>query len=204
MSFLVSFLAVTWGAAVGIFAGSVASMSNSGFGEAISRVGDFIFAFPVLVVAILFRQSLGGGMMPIILAIGLYNVAIFTRTTYGSAFPLWRRDYVLAARVAGKNRLMIAFQHILPNISGVLIVQVTLQFSMGILSEAALSWLGVGIQPPVPSLGRMLMESTTYYWVAPQLVLLPACLIVLIVLSLNRIGDRLSDYLDPKRTGGRP
>lgn len=198
MSLLVSLSAVSFGAIIGICIGCLAAMMRNGWGEIFSRIGDFIFAFPVLVVAILLRQSLGAGPLPIILAIGIFNIAIFIRTTFGSAFPLWQREYVLAARAVGKSRLLISFQHILPNISGILTVQISLQLAMAILAEAGLSWLGVGIQPPSPSLGRMLMESVTYYWQAPQLVLIPAGLIITISLLLNILGDRLRDYMDPR------
>ena len=202
MSAFVSCASVVFGVLLGVCLGSLAAMNQNVFGEILSRMGDFIFAFPVLVLAVLFRQALGYGIWPIILAIGLFNTAVFMRVTYGSSRPLWMREYVLAAFASGKSRYLIALQHILPNIMNVLIVQITVQLSMNILAEAALSWLGVGIQPPTPSLGRMLMESTTYYWLAPQLVIAPASVIILIVLSLNNAGDRLRDHLDPKQNRG--
>ncbi len=111
---------------------------------------------------------------------------------------LWTRDYVLAARVAGKNAARISLEHILPNLANLLLVQATIQFSLGILAEAGLSYVGLGAQPPVPSWGRMLAEAQTMIAIAPHMALLPGLAIVLSVLGLNLMGDGLRDVLDPK------
>ncbi|MEM1400888.1 MAG: ABC transporter permease, partial [Pseudomonadota bacterium] len=111
---------------------------------------------------------------------------------------LWTREFVLAARVAGKGPVRISVEHILPNILNLLIVQGTIQFSLGILAEAGLSYVGLGAQPPLTSWGRMLSEAQTMIFFAPHLALFPGIAIVLTVLGLNLVGDGLRDLLDPK------
>ena len=133
-----------------------------------------------------------------IVAIGIFNIPVFARLARGGALALWPRDFVRAARVAGKGRLRISLEHILPNIASVLIVQGTIQFSLGVLAEAGLSYVGLGAQPPAPSWGRMLAESQTYFALAPWLALAPGLAIVTTVLGLNMLGDGLRDLLDPR------
>jgi peptide/nickel transport system permease protein len=123
---------------------------------------------------------------------------VFARLARGSALSLWTRDFVSAARVAGKGTTRISAEHILPNIANVLIVQGTIQFALGILAEAALSYVGLGTQPPDPSWGRMLAESQTFFALAPWLALFPGMAILITVLGLNLLGDGLRDVLDPK------
>ena len=123
---------------------------------------------------------------------------MFARVTRGAALSLWTLDFILAARVAGKGAWRISAEHILPNIANLLIVQGTIQFSLGILAEAGLSYVGLGTQPPTPSWGRMLADSQTLIYTTPRLALLPGLTIVAMVLGLNLLGDGLRDILDPK------
>ena len=116
----------------------------------------------------------------------------------GGALSLWTRDYIMAARVAGKGMMRISYEHILPNILNILIVQATIQFSIAIIAEASLSYVGLGTQPPNPSLGRMLNEAQTMIFFAPWLAWFPGGVIVAMVLGLNLMGDGLRDMLDPK------
>ena len=141
--------------------------------------------------------------MNAIIAIGIYNIPVFARLTRGAALSLWTRDYILSARVSGKGAARISVEHILPNITNLLIVQGTIQFSLGIVAEAALSFVGLGVQPPTPSWGRMLTDSQTLISIAPHLALFPGFAILLTVLGLNLAGDGLRDILDPRirRTG---
>jgi len=138
-----------------------------------------------------------------IIAIGIFNIPVFARLSRGAALGLWSRDFILAARVAGKSGLRISAEHILPNILNLMIVQGTIQFSLGILAEAGLSYVGLGAQPPTPSWGRMLADAQTLVGIAPHLALVPGLAIVLTVLGLNLLGDGLRDALDPKLRGGR-
>jgi peptide/nickel transport system permease protein len=131
-------------------------------------------------------------------AIGIFNIPVFARITRASANAVWAREYVLAARVAGKGPWRITLDHVLPNIASVLVVQATISFATAILAEAALSYLGLGTQPPQPSWGRMLNEAQTLVFQAPMLAVYPGVAIVLSVLGLNLMGDGLRDLLDPK------
>jgi peptide/nickel transport system permease protein len=128
---------------------------------------------------------------------------VFARLTRGAALSLWTREFILAARTAGKGRVRISVEHVLPNLGNLLIVQGTIQFSLGILAEAGLSYVGLGAQPPTPSWGRMLAESQTMASFAPWLALFPGLAIVLTVLGLNLMGDGLRDLSDPRLRGSR-
>ncbi|MDH5330002.1 MAG: ABC transporter permease, partial [Aquincola sp.] len=159
---------------------------------------DFTFAFPALLTAIMLTAIYGPGLLTSIVAIGIFNVPVFARLARASANAVWTRDYVLAARAAGKGAFHITTDHVLPNIANVLIVQATIQFALAILAEAALSYLGLGTQPPQPSWGRMLNEAQTMLFTAPMLAVYPGVAIALAVLGLNLLGDGLRDLLDPK------
>ena len=130
--------------------------------------------------------------------LGIYNISIFARQVRGAAISMWEREFVLAARAAGRGDFSITFAHILPNIVSVIVVQATISFAIAILAEAALSYLGVGSQPPDPSWGRMLSESQSYIFLTPIIALWPGLAIVLSVLGLNLIGDGLRDLVDPR------
>jgi peptide/nickel transport system permease protein len=166
--------------------------------ELIMRGNDLVFAFPALLIAIMITAAFGPSAINAIIAIGIFNIPVFARLTRGAALSLWTREFVLAARVAGKNSLRISVEHLLPNITNLLIVQGTIQFSLGILAEAGLSYVGLGAQPPIPSWGRMLADSQTLITLAPHLALFPGLAIVFTVLGLNLLGDGLRDWIDPR------
>ena len=198
-SIAVALVAVGIGIGLGVPLGLWAAANRGTFAdEAIMRGNDLIFAFPSLVIAILITAVYGPSAVNAILAIGIFNVPVFARVARGGALPLWTLDYVLAARVAGKGRARISFEHILPNLANLLIVQATIQFSLGILAEAALSYVGLGAQPPTPSWGRMLADAQTMIYLAPRLAILPGLAIMVAVLGLNLLGDGLRDALDPR------
>jgi len=198
-SIAVALVAVGIGMGLGVPLGLAAAARRGSLAdEAIMRGNDLIFAFPSLLIAIMITAVFGAGALNAIIAIGIFNIPVFARLTRGAALSLWTRDYVLAARVAGKGALRISAEHILPNVTNLLIVQGTIQFSLGILAEAGLSYVGLGAQPPVPSWGRMLADSQTMISIAPHMALFPGLAILLTVLGLNLMGDGLRDLLDPR------
>jgi len=202
VSISVAFVAVGLGMGLGVPLGlAAAALRGSLLDEIIMRGNDLVFAFPALLIAILITAIFGPSAVNAIIAIGIFNIPVFARMSRGAALELWTRDFILAARVAGKRGLRISVEHILPNIANLLIVQGTIQFSLAILAEAALSYVGLGAQPPTPSWGRMLADSQTLASQAPHLVLAPGLSIVLMVLGLNMLGDALRDALDPRLRG---
>jgi peptide/nickel transport system permease protein len=199
VSIAVALVAVGIGVGLGVPLGLAAAATHGSLlDEAIMRGNDLVFAFPALLIAIMITAVFGPSAVNAIIAIGVFNVPVFARLARGGALSLWRRDFVLAARVAGKGRTLISLEHVLPNLASLLIVQGTIQFSLGILAEAGLSYVGLGAQPPTPSWGRMLAESQTMISFAPWLALFPGLAIVLAVLGLNLMGDGLRDLLDPR------
>jgi peptide/nickel transport system permease protein len=198
-SIAVAFVAVGIGVAFGVPLGLMAAANRRTlFDEIIMRGNDLIFAFPALLIAIMITAIFGPGAINAIIAIGIFNIPVFARLARGGALSLWTRDFVMAARVAGKNKARISIEHILPNITNLLIVQGTIQFSLGILAEAALSYVGLGTQPPMPSWGRMLADAQTMISFAPHMALVPGLAIVFTVLGLNLMGDGLRDIFDPR------
>ena len=198
-SIAVALVAVGIGIVLGVPLGlAAAARRGTLLDEIIMRGNDLIFAFPSLVIAILITATFGPSATNAILAIGIFNIPVFARVARGAALSLWTLDYVQAARTAGKSRARISVEHILPNIANLLIVQATIQFSLGILAEAALSYVGLGAQPPTPSWGRMLAEAQTMIYTHPMLAVLPGLAIVGMVLGLNLMGDGLRDLLDPR------
>lgn len=198
-SIAVALIAVGIGILLGVPLGLASAARSGGWlDEVIMRGNDLVFAFPALLIAIMITAVFGPSAVNAIIAIGIFNIPVFARLSRGSALSLWTRDYILSARVAGKGALRISIEHILPNIMNLLIVQGTIQFSLGILAEAGLSYVGLGAQPPIPSWGRMLADSQTLITLAPHMALFPGFAILLTVLGLNLMGDGLRDLLDPR------
>ncbi|AZN70094.1 ABC transporter permease [Georhizobium profundi] len=198
-SIAVALIAVGVGMVIGVPLGLWAAARRGGWiDELIMRFNDLVFAFPALLLAIMITAVFGPGAVNAIVAIGIFNIPVFARLSRAGALSLWTRDFIMAARVAGKGAVRISYEHILPNIANLLIVQATIQFSLGILAEAGLSYVGLGAQPPLASWGRMLADSQTMIALAPQLALIPGLAIVLTVLGLNLLGDGLRDLTDPR------
>ncbi|MYH58573.1 MAG: ABC transporter permease [Boseongicola sp. SB0675_bin_26] len=204
-SIAVAIVAVGIGMGIGVPLGlAAAARRGSLLDETIMRGNDLVFAFPSLLIAIMITTVFGPSALNAIIAIGIFNIPVFARLTRGAALPLWTRDYILSARVSGKGPVRISVEHILPNVTNLLIVQGTIQFSLGILAEAALSYVGLGVQPPTPSWGRMLADSQTLIAIAPHMAMFPGFAILLTVLGLNLAGDGLRDLLDPRIRNTRP
>ncbi|RZI91718.1 MAG: ABC transporter permease [Variovorax sp.] len=202
-SILVGVIAVGIGLTVGTALGLLAAAKRGWVEEAIMRFTDFSLAFPAILSAIMMTAVFGAGIVNAIVAIGIYNIPTFARITRASANAIWSREYIAAARACGKGSFAITVQHVLPNISAVLIVQITIRFAIAILAEAALSYLGLGTQPPQPSWGRMLSEAQTMMFQSPLLAVWPGMAIALAVLGLNLLGDGLRDLLDPRLARAR-
>ena len=192
-SIAVAMVAVGIGILFGLPLGLIAAAKRGTFFDDL-----LIFAFPALIIAILITAVFGPGAFNAIIAIGIFNIPVFARVARGAALTQWSKEYILAAQVSGKGTILISIEHIIPNILNLLIVQATIQFSLGILAEAALSYVGLGAQPPIPSLGRMLADSQTMISIAPHMAIFPGLFIVITVLGLNLMGDGLRDYFDPK------
>jgi peptide/nickel transport system permease protein len=198
VSILVGIIAVGIGLVFGVALGLVAASSGGVVEAVIMNLCDFTFAFPALLLAIMLTAVLGPGIVNAILAIGVANVPIFAKVTRALGNGILARDFTTAARAAGKGSVAIALEHVLPNVAPALIVQATIQFAIAILAEAALSYLGLGAQPPQASWGRMLSDAQQLMFLAPRLALFPGIAIAMAVLGLNLLGDGLRDLLDPR------
>jgi len=198
-SLSISLLSVAVGMTIGTALGVSAAARRGWFEAVVMRICDAMFAFPPILSAIMAGSLLGPGAFTAVVSIGAFMVPVFARVTRGAALQIWAREYVLASRMAGRNGLSITLVHVIPNIASQIIIQAAIQLALGILTEAGLSFLGLGVPPPTPSWGRMLADSQTYLGLAPYLALAPGIAIALAVLGLNMLGDGLRDYLDPRR-----
>ncbi len=188
-------LALVVGVAIGVLAGHRGGWLDT----VLMRVVDVMFAFPVLLLALAVVAILGPGVTTTILAIGIVYTPIFARVGRASTLGVRTEPYVRMSQAMGTGDGYILRRHILPNISGPLIVQTSLSLAFAILSEAALSFLGLGIQPPQPSLGRMIFDSQGFVTMAWWMAVFPGAAIFVIVLAFNLFGDGLRDVLDPKQ-----
>ena len=195
---LMGFVAVGIGLAVGVPAGLYTAMRQGLPADAVMRLSDLIFAFPAILTAVLIAALYGPGVTNAILAVGIFNIAVFARVTRGAALSVMGRPFVTAAAAIGRTPAAIAVIHVLPNAASAIIVQATIQFAVAILAEAGLSYLGLGVQPPDPSWGKMLADAQTLMFTHPMQAVVPGAAIMLAVLGLNLLGDGLRDLLDPR------
>ena len=198
-SMRVAVVSVAFAAVVGVTVGVVAGYRGSWLDTVFMRVIDVMFAFPVLLLALAVVAILGPGMTTTMLAIGIVYTPIFARVARASTLSVRVEPFVQVSRSIGAPDRYILGRHILPNIAGPLIVQTSLSLAFAILSEAALSFLGLGIQPPQPSLGRMIFDSQGFVTLAWWMAVFPGAAIFIIVLAFNLVGDGLRDVLDPKQ-----
>ena len=197
-SMAVALVAVLIGGSIGVSLGLLASAIGGWVEDGVMRLADLGFAFPALLFAIMLAAVFGPSLSNAVMAIAFINIPIFARVARASANQVWTRDFVSAARAAGMSRFAISRDHILPNILAPVIVQATIEFAVAILAEAALSYLGLGAQPPASSWGRMLSEAQTLMYLAPQLAIYPGLCIVTAVLGFGLLGDGLRDVTDPR------
>lgn len=197
-SLLAGLISVSIALAIGVPLGLIAGYRGGFIDALISRITDAMLACPFLILAIALAAFLGPSLGNAMIAIGVSATPIFIRLTRGQVMSVKVEDYVEAARAMGNPRWRIALVHILPNILPALLVQATLSIAAAIIAEAALSFLGLGQQPPAPSWGSMLNAAQRFLTSAPWMAVWPGLAIFLVVLSFNLVGDGLRDALDPK------
>ncbi len=197
----VGIVAVGIAAIAGTPIGIVAGMVRPGWSEVIMRANDVLLAFPALLLALILAAKYGGSVTTAMVAIGVASLPGFVRVIRSGTIQVMSTDYVLAARVAGRRAPGIAARHVLPNVSGLIIVQASSAYAIAILAEAGLSFLGLGAPASVPSWGRMLAEAQSLLTIAPLTALWPGLAIALAVLGFNLLGDGLRDRLDPQLLG---
>ncbi len=196
MAFGIGFGAVLTGMVVGVILGAVAGYFGGWIDEIVMRLMDAKMAFPGVILALVLITVFGNGIGNMILALGIMSIPRFCRMTRTGFMQIKEMEYIKAAKSRGISDLRIMIFHILPNISSSLLVTFTLGISSAILSEAGLSFLGLGIQPPHPSWGRMLFEAQSYLLTNPMYAVIPGVMITILVLGFNLLGDGLRDYLD--------
>lgn len=199
LSLSVGFLAILFASVAGTFFGIVSGYLGGWVDEIIMRLVDAMLALPFLVLAIVVAAVLGPSLQNTILAIAIVSLPGFARIARGEVLVVKERDFVQAANALGASVPRTLFRHILPNVSGPLIVQVTLGVAQAILTESSLSFLGLGVQPPTPAWGAMLNTAKGYLDIAPWMALFPGLAIFLAVLGLSLLGDGLREAFNPRQ-----
>ncbi len=190
--------AVAIGGTLGSIAGISAAAIRGPYETLMMRACDVVFALPPILSAMILGAFLGPGRFTAITAIAVFMVPVFARVTLATSLQAWSRDYVLAAQAIGNSRFTISVRHVLPNIMSQIIVHAAIQVGLAILTEAGLSFLGLGMAPPAPTWGRMLADAQTFLSLAPWLAILPGLAIALTVFGFNMLGDGLRDLFDPR------
>lgn len=203
-SFIVAFLSVALASLIGTVLGLTAAWFGKRWDGVIMRMMDVLLAFPAILLALLIIAIIGPGTWTSVAAIAIVYTPIFTRVVRGPALSLKARDFVDAARTFGSSKRYILTRHLLLNLVAPLTVQITLALAWSLLTEAGLSFLGLGTQPPAASLGLMLSDSRNLMETAPWLLIFPAVTIMISILGFNLLGDALRDILDPKMRRAMP
>jgi peptide/nickel transport system permease protein len=198
VSMAASILAVAIAMLIGTTLGCLAGYEGGWFDEVTMRIMDMIMAFPYVILAITLVTILGPGFRNVILIIGLLRIPHFARVSRSAVLTLRNEEFVLAAQALGQTKYRVLFRHILPNCLTPLVVVASLAAGTAITAESALSFLGLGIQPPMSSWGTMLADGQKYLFNAPWMATFPGIAITLTVLAYNLVGDGLRDILDPK------
>jgi len=199
ISLQVGIIAVSIAATVGTLLGLLAGYGNRLLDEVIMRSMDVLFAFPAILLAIAILAALGKGVANAMIAIGVVYIPIFARIARGEVLSIRNEEFIEAAEASGAGHARILFKHILPNAMGPLIVETSLSLAFAILAEAALSFFGLGTQPPDPSWGRMLSEGRAYFQQSIWMGFFPGLAIMLTVMGFNFLGDGLRDAMDPRQ-----
>lgn len=198
-TFLVSAMAVLATAFIGTIVGMLSAYFGGFVDTLVMRLADVMFAFPAIVLGLLVSALLGPGIFPAVLVISFVTLPLFLRLVRAVTLSVAGREFVVAAEVAGASTARILVLHLLPNVSGAVVVQLTYALSIGMLVESGLSFLGLGTQPPDASLGSLLRLGAVYVGIAPWLVMSSGLLLALSIASVNLTGDGLRDAIDPLR-----
>lgn len=198
ITLLVGLITISIAIVFGVPLGIVAGMAGGRLEKFLMRVTDVMMAFPGLLLAIIFGAVFGGSTVTAMTAIGIAAIPAFARVARAGTLQVMSTDYIFAARAANRPLFKIAVRHVLPNISGMLVVQASVNFAIAVLAEAGLSFLGLGTAPPTPSWGRMLQESQQFLASDVYLAVFPGAAIAIAVLGFNLLGDGLRDRFDPK------
>jgi peptide/nickel transport system permease protein len=198
ISLSVALAAITLGVAVGGLLGVIGGFLGGWVDQGITIVADALLAFPALILALGVSAALGGSVFNLVVALAVVRVPLYVRLVRGQTLQVRALDYVLAARATGTRVPTMLVGHIVPNVLAPVLVQATTSISLAILDESALSFLGLGSQPPIPEWGSMINSAQVYLSSDPWMMLGPAMAIALTVLSFNLVGDALRDRLDPR------
>jgi peptide/nickel transport system permease protein len=190
----VTVIAMVLGTIFGLIAGFAKGLVDS----VISLIIDFIWGFPLILVAVLAAASIGSGILPVILAVGLVNTVAIARVVRGEVLGISEKEFVVTARAGGYSTMRILARHVAPNVVPVVLVLSSYYIAVAIIAEAALSFVGLGAQPPLPSLGQMVSEGRNYMQLNHWESTIPGVIIFTMVLSVSLIGDGLRDLLDPR------
>lgn len=201
IALIVGFITTAISAAIGVTVGLIAGYFGRWVNMIIMRLTDTLMSIPRVLLALVIAAVLGGGIQNLIIALVVGSLPSYIRITNGLTISLIENDYVLAGRAMGAGNIRQMLTHVLPNALAPIIVQMTLQFGFVILSEAGLSFLGVGIKPPTAAWGSMIYQGYTYLQTNPIISLAPGVAIMLVVFAFNMVGDGLRDVLDPKLRG---
>ncbi|HEX6477313.1 MAG TPA: ABC transporter permease [Ktedonobacteraceae bacterium] len=197
ISLTVGIVSILVGGLLGTLLGILGAYFKGWIDQVIIMIIDTLLSFPSLILALAIVAALGPSIVNVLIALAIVRIPIYARLARGQTLQVTTEEYVTAAIASGTRTHKILFLHILPNIFTPLLVQATISISLAILDESTLSFLGLGVQPPTPEWGSMISQAQVYLTSDPWMLLGPALAIVLIVLSLNILGDTLRDHLDP-------
>lgn len=198
-TFLLATAAVIVTAIIGGTTGMLSAYTGGFLDGLVVRIADIFFAFPIILIGLLVTAIVGPGTLSVLAVIAFATLPMFIRLVRSVTLSIAARGFVTAAEVAGASTVRILFVHLLPNIMGATIIQLTYAISIGMLIEGVLSFLGIGVQPPQASLGSLLREGILYLTIAPWMVFSSGLLLTLAILSINLLGDGLRDVIDPLR-----
>jgi peptide/nickel transport system permease protein len=187
-------LAATLGTVMGLVSGYFGGFLD----EVIMRITDILFAFPTILLGLLVAMVLNPGVKSVVVTIVVATIPVFARVARGPTLSVRETEYTVAARVIGARSPRILFRYILPNVSTSLLVQLAFTLSGALIAEGALSFLGLGVQPPMPSLGSMLSDGKTYMEIAPWMMFVPGVALASCILAINLLGDELQAFTDPR------